>query len=99
MLSVLLSRALGVVALFGLISANCAHGSMHYVPNDIHCSKNFSVSFVYNSYTYITPLHEFANITKSFFDVEWFVSILSHCITSVAVSDLRSISIARGGLL
>ncbi|KAJ6581973.1 hypothetical protein B0H19DRAFT_1252127 [Mycena capillaripes] len=60
------------VAIFTLIFTIHVHGSFHYVPNDIHCSKDLHVSFVHNSYSYNAPLHKFTNITKSFFDIAWY---------------------------
>ncbi|KAF7356291.1 hypothetical protein MVEN_00961000 [Mycena venus] len=74
MLTTLLSRAIGVL-LLGLISNAHANGSMHYVPNDIHCPKDSQVGFVHNSYIYNAPLHQFTNITKSFFDIKWYGDI------------------------
>ncbi|KAJ6566019.1 hypothetical protein B0H19DRAFT_1257310 [Mycena capillaripes] len=71
MLSTLILQSLHV-ALLGLTFATRVRGSMHHIPNDINCPKDSHVSFVHNSYTYNAPLHEFTNITKSFFDIEWY---------------------------
>lgn len=65
------------VALLGLNFATPVHGSVEHVPHDIHCPEHSQVGFVHNSYTYNAPLHEFTDITKSFFDIQWYVSIVS----------------------
>ncbi|KAF7370281.1 hypothetical protein MSAN_00659400 [Mycena sanguinolenta] len=62
-----------VAALIGLVlNSDCAAGSTHYVPNDIHCPANSYTTFVHNSYTYIAPVDKFIDITKSFFDNLWY---------------------------
>jgi hypothetical protein len=65
--------ALLAIALLGLR----AQGSAPYVSNDIHCPADLHISFVHNSYTYAAPLAQFTNLTKSFFDLSWYVRILS----------------------
>ncbi|KAF7335146.1 hypothetical protein MVEN_02265700 [Mycena venus] len=76
MFSTLLSRALGV-ALLTLLIGNRVHGAelTPYVPNDIACPPNSFPSFTHNSYAYIAPLHKFNNLTKSFFNIEWYGGI------------------------
>ncbi|KAJ7828259.1 hypothetical protein B0H14DRAFT_3873374 [Mycena olivaceomarginata] len=64
---VLLARVLGVAI---LLLFNRAHG--HDVGNDIQCPAGSHASFVHNSYTYNAPLHEFTNITKSWFNIQWY---------------------------
>jgi hypothetical protein len=52
-----------------------AQGSAPYVSNDVHCPADLHISFVHNSYTYAAPLAQFTNLTESFFDQSWYVSI------------------------
>jgi hypothetical protein len=69
--------ALFAIALLGLR----AQGSAPYVSNDIHCPADLRISFVHNSYTYAAPLAQFTNLTESFFDQSWYVSIQLHRLT------------------
>ncbi|KAJ7333325.1 hypothetical protein DFH08DRAFT_785680, partial [Mycena albidolilacea] len=75
MLSTLILQSLHV-ALLGLTFATPVHGSMDYVPNDIHCPKNSHAGFVHNTYTYIAPLHDFTNLVGSFFNISWYDGIV-----------------------
>jgi len=70
MFSTFLSKPLGV-ALLGLIFTTRVYGSS-YVPSDITCPKGSHASFIHQSYTYLAPLCEFTNITKSFFNDVWY---------------------------
>ncbi|KAJ6479699.1 hypothetical protein C8R45DRAFT_1155830 [Mycena sanguinolenta] len=71
MLSTVVTRALNL-AFYGLIFANGVQGSQYPISNDIECPANLYVSFVHNSYTYNAPLHNFTDITKSFFNASWY---------------------------
>lgn len=73
----LLLKTLSVV-LLGLASAARSHELSHHpsVQNDLHCTKGMHAGFIHNSYTYNAPLHEFTNITGSFFDAAWYVRIV-----------------------
>ncbi|KAF7370291.1 hypothetical protein MSAN_00660400 [Mycena sanguinolenta] len=71
MLSSVACRALAI-AFIGLTLTNSVQGSNHPISNDIVCPANSHVSFVHNSYTYNAPLHNFTDITGSFFNISWY---------------------------
>ncbi|KAJ7875477.1 hypothetical protein B0H14DRAFT_3437032 [Mycena olivaceomarginata] len=66
---------LAALALLGLMVSHRAHGSNppQPAPNDIVCPNHYTPTFVHNSFTYLAPLHKFTNLTKSFFDISWYV--------------------------
>ncbi|KAJ7826951.1 hypothetical protein B0H13DRAFT_2120148 [Mycena leptocephala] len=66
-----LAAALGL-AILCLAPGGRASSASFPKSNDIHCPEGSYTSFVHNSYTYNAPLHEFTNITKSFFDFAWY---------------------------
>jgi hypothetical protein len=68
------SRVLSVALLCFSLSA---HVASHYTPNDIHCPPESHPTFVHNRYTYNAPVHKFTNLTKSFFELKWYVSTSS----------------------
>ncbi|KAJ7210516.1 hypothetical protein GGX14DRAFT_363277 [Mycena pura] len=41
----------------------------------------WQVGFIHNSYTYNGPLQKFTNLTESFFDISWYVSVASFATT------------------
>ncbi|KAJ7464581.1 hypothetical protein FB451DRAFT_441584 [Mycena latifolia] len=75
----LLAKILGIALLSLTVSATQAHKSDHpLVRNDIICPKGSYTSFVRNNYAYNAPLDKFTDITKSFFNLTWYVSRCDH---------------------
>ncbi|KAJ6481275.1 hypothetical protein C8R47DRAFT_1197822 [Mycena vitilis] len=68
----LLSSALSVA----LLCSFSAHAGGPDVQDDIHCNQDSHVGFVHNSYTFNAPLHTFTDVTRSFFNVEWYDGIV-----------------------
>src|ERR1700749_1467018 len=65
-----LFKAFGIaIALATIVAA--------YKPSDIQCGHKFQAQFVHNNYAYNAPSHEVADIVRSFFNIEWYVSIVS----------------------
>ncbi|KAJ7875481.1 hypothetical protein B0H14DRAFT_2715476 [Mycena olivaceomarginata] len=70
---------LAALALLGLMVSHRAHSLSNLpqpAPNDIVCPNHYTPTFVHNSFTYLAPLHKFTNLTKSFFDISWYLGIV-----------------------
>ncbi|KAJ6600351.1 hypothetical protein DFH09DRAFT_1302834 [Mycena vulgaris] len=64
---------LGIILLLLNIISHIHASPLHHIPPDhLRCPKGYSISFLYDSYTYHGRLDKFTAITKSFFHIQWY---------------------------